>query len=206
MTARTTWPGSNVAGDERRDRVRRCGTPRARPSSATSGGPALAPSLRLAAVGDELLERIEPAVPARPRPARAGRTSPRRTPRSTARSSGTKISSSIGHVLRPLVPARAPRSRECAGASTPAGTAGRCSARRAAAPSACSVLPRVSTDRFCETIASASEHRISGDGMPDFTRLTMSVSAKTPHLAATWCSLDGSHGSRIASSRGPCRP
>jgi hypothetical protein len=26
-------------------------------------------------------------------------------------------------------------------------------------------------------------------GMPLFTRLTMSVSAKTPHLAATWCSL-----------------
>ncbi len=42
------------------------------------------------------------------------------------------------------------------------------------------------------TIASASEHMISGDGMPDFTRLTMSVSAKTPHFAATWCSRDGS--------------
>ena len=47
------------------------------------------------------------------------------------------------------------------------------------------VFPRASTERFCETIASASEHRISFDGMPDLTRLTMSVSAKTPHLAAT---------------------
>src|SRR4030095_14440277 len=56
------------------------------------------------------------------------------------------------------------------------------------------VLRRVRTDSVCETIASASEQRISFDGMPDLTRLTMSVSAKTPHLAATWCSFDGSHG------------
>ena len=64
------------------------------------------------------------------------------------------------------------------------------------------VFPRVSTDRFCTTIASASEHMISGDGIPDFTRLTMSVSAKTPHLAATWCSRDASHVNCITSSRG----
>jgi len=51
----------------------------------------------------------------------------------------------------------------------------------------------VSTDRFCITIASASEFMISIDGMPLFTRLTMSVSAKTPHLAATWCSLESSN-------------
>ena len=38
-------------------------------------------------------------------------------------------------------------------------------------------------------MASASEHMISCDGMPHLTRLTMSVSANTPHLAATWCSL-----------------
>jgi hypothetical protein len=43
---------------------------------------------------------------------------------------------------------------------------------------------------------------ISGAGMPDFTRLTMSVSAKTPHLAATWCSFDGSHGRLDTVSRG----
>jgi hypothetical protein len=48
-----------------------------------------------------------------------------------------------------------------------------------------SVEPRVSTDRFCSTMASASEQRISLASMPLFTRLTMSVSAKTPHLAAT---------------------
>ena len=63
-----------------------------------------------------------------------------------------------------------------------------------------SVLPRVRTDRFCETIASASEQRISFDGMPDLTRLTMSVSAKTPHLAATWWSFVVSHGSFQASA------
>ncbi len=39
------------------------------------------------------------------------------------------------------------------------------------------------------TIASASEHMISSDGMPLLTRLTMSVSANTPHFAATWCRL-----------------
>ena len=38
-------------------------------------------------------------------------------------------------------------------------------------------------------MASASEFMISTLGMPDFTRLTMSVSAKTPHLAATWWSF-----------------
>ena len=43
---------------------------------------------------------------------------------------------------------------------------------------------------------------ISAEGIPDFTRLTMSVSAKTPHLAATWCSFDGSQGSFDTSSRG----
>ncbi len=52
-----------------------------------------------------------------------------------------------------------------------------------------SVRPRVSTERFWWTIASASEFMISGDGMPDFTRLTTSVSAKTPHLLATWWSF-----------------
>ena len=61
----------------------------ARRLDAAAGRP-IAPSLRLAAVGDELLERIEPAVARRRRPARAGRTSPRRTPRSTARSSGRR--------------------------------------------------------------------------------------------------------------------
>ena len=35
------------------------------------------------------------------------------------------------------------------------------------------------------TIASASEQRTSVDGMPLLIRLTMSVSANTPHFAAT---------------------
>src|SRR3954447_24547691 len=65
-----------------------------------------------------------------------------------------------------------------------------------------SVFPRVSTDRFCMTIASASEHMISGDGIEAFTRLTMSVSAKTPHLAATWWSLLSSKCSFADSSFG----
>src|ERR1043165_2946204 len=65
-----------------------------------------------------------------------------------------------------------------------------------------SVLPRVKTARFWLTIASASEFMISLRGMPDLTRLTMSVSANTPHLAATWCSLVGSNLSLGTSSRG----
>ena len=48
-----------------------------------------------------------------------------------------------------------------------------------------SMLPRVRTERFCITIASASEQRTSVDGMPLLIRLTMSVSASTPHFAAT---------------------
>ena len=52
-----------------------------------------------------------------------------------------------------------------------------------------SVEPRVSTERFCSTMASASEQSTSLAGMPLLTRFTMSVSAKTPHLAATWWSL-----------------
>ena len=40
-----------------------------------------------------------------------------------------------------------------------------------------SVLPRVRTERFCITLASASEQRTSVDGMPLLIRLTMSVSA-----------------------------
>ena len=48
-----------------------------------------------------------------------------------------------------------------------------------------SVPPRVSTERFWSTMASASEQRTSFEGMPFLMRLTMSVSAKTPHFAAT---------------------
>jgi hypothetical protein len=66
-----------------------------------------------------------------------------------------------------------------------------------------SVEPRVSTERFWSTIASASEHRISSAGMPLFTRLTMSVSAKTPHLAATWWSFEGRSESRTSSGGRP---
>ena len=51
------------------------------------------------------------------------------------------------------------------------------------------VFPRVSTVRFCITIASAKEFIISLEGTEVLTRFTMSVSAKTPHLAATWWSL-----------------
>ncbi len=65
-----------------------------------------------------------------------------------------------------------------------------------------SVFPRVSTDRFCMTIASASEFMISSDGMPFLTRLTMSVSANTPHLAATWCSFESSKPILTTSSLG----
>src|SRR5260221_12501849 len=67
---------------------------------------------------------------------------------------------------------------------------------------ACKVLPRVSTERFCRTIASASEQRTSLEGMPDLMRLTMSVSAKTPHLAATWCSFASSKWSDVTISGG----
>ena len=65
-----------------------------------------------------------------------------------------------------------------------------------------SVLPRVSTARFWLTIASASEFMISLRGMPLFTRFTMSVSANTPHFAATWWSFVGSNLSPGTSSRG----
>jgi len=65
-----------------------------------------------------------------------------------------------------------------------------------------SVLPRVSTERFCMTIASASEHMISSDGIPVLTRFTMSVSAKTPHLAATWWRWASSKWSLRVSSDG----
>src|SRR3954466_3347744 len=64
------------------------------------------------------------------------------------------------------------------------------------------VLPRVSTDRFCMTIASASEFMISSDGMPLLTRFTISVSANTPHLAATWCSFESSKPILTTSSFG----
>ncbi len=47
-------------------------------------------------------------------------------------------------------------------------------------------------------MASASELSTSSLGMPVFTRLTMSVSAKTPHLAATWWSLESSKRSEVA--------
>ncbi len=51
-------------------------------------------------------------------------------------------------------------------------------------------------------MASASEQAISSAGMPDLTRLTMSVSAKTPHLAATGCSFEPSKWSRAISLAG----
>src|SRR5450631_985092 len=65
-----------------------------------------------------------------------------------------------------------------------------------------SVPPRVRTLRFCNTIASASEQRTSFDGMPLLIRLTMSVSAKTPHLAATWWIFVGSKWSDVTISGG----
>src|SRR5258707_3457541 len=65
-----------------------------------------------------------------------------------------------------------------------------------------SVLPRVKTERFCRTIASASEQSTSFDGMPDLMRFTMSVSANTPHLAATWCSFESSKWSDVTMSGG----
>jgi hypothetical protein len=52
-----------------------------------------------------------------------------------------------------------------------------------------SVLPRVSTVRFCSTIASKSDAISSSGGVPAFCRPLMSVSANTPHLPATLCSL-----------------
>ena len=48
-----------------------------------------------------------------------------------------------------------------------------------------SVLPRVSTERFCAMIASKSDAIISSGGVPAFCSELMSVSAKTPHLPAT---------------------
>src|SRR5262249_28362072 len=66
----------------------------------------------------------------------------------------------------------------------------------------CSVLPRVNTDKFCSTIASASEQSTSAAGMPDLIRLTISVSANTPHLAATWCSFESSKCSDVTMSGG----
>ena len=147
ITPRTTWPGSSVASARSAGSCTSRGTRRARSSSSTSGGPgrsrracALRPSV------DELLERIEAAVARRRRPARGGRTAPRRTRRRYCAFFGTKISSSIGTSCRLLVAARRPTPPGCAGASTPGGTAGTCSDRRAAAPCGLSVLPRVSTD------------------------------------------------------------
>ena len=88
-------------------------------------------------------------------------------------------------VLGVFVAALVPSLRDAQAPALLQGTAGTCWARRGAAPCACSVLPRVSTERFCSTIASASEQSTSFDGMPHLIRLTMSVSANTPHLAAT---------------------
>jgi hypothetical protein len=52
-----------------------------------------------------------------------------------------------------------------------------------------SVWPRVSTERFCSTMASNSDAISSSGGVPSFCKPLMSVSAKTPHLPATLCSL-----------------
>ncbi len=65
-----------------------------------------------------------------------------------------------------------------------------------------SVPPRVRTERFCRTMASASEQRTSWEGMPLLMRLTMSVSAKTPHLAATWWSFESSKWRLVTISGG----
>ncbi len=51
-------------------------------------------------------------------------------------------------------------------------------------------------------MASARLDKISGPGTPVLTRLTISVSAKTPHLAATWCSVLGSKRILAASAAG----
>jgi hypothetical protein len=51
-------------------------------------------------------------------------------------------------------------------------------------------------------MASARLHMISVEGIDAFTRLTMSVSANTPHLAATWWILLSSKRSTAASAAG----
>src|ERR1700735_1290662 len=65
-----------------------------------------------------------------------------------------------------------------------------------------SVLPRVRTLRFWRTIASANEQRTSFEGIPLLIRLTMSVSANTPHLAATWWSFESSKWRLVTISGG----
>ena len=53
-----------------------------------------------------------------------------------------------------------------------------------------------------DPVGSVSEQRISRDSIPAFTRFTISVSANTPHLAATLCRRSGSYFTRHASAEG----
>ncbi len=98
-----------------------------------AAGRPLSPRCALRPLVMKSLSGSSPRYAADARRLRGGRTSPRRTPRSTARSRARRSAPRSARPSASRSRAR-PRSRGCAGASSPGGTAGRCSARRAAAP------------------------------------------------------------------------
>ena len=201
MTARMVRPALEAGRLELRDLVLLAEGQQLVPA-ARQGRAGRFAELALAPAVDEVLEGVDARRSDRPRPARAGRRAPPRRRRNTGRSPGRGSATGGRRPRAAPGPRETSRSRGSACASSPAGTAGRCWARPSSSTLGRKVLPRVSTDRFCMTMASASEHMISREGMEALTRLTMSVSAKTPHLAATWCSLESSKRSRAASSAG----
>src|SRR5580698_662662 len=64
------------------------------------------------------------------------------------------------------------------------------------------VCPRVSTLRFCRMMASNNDAISSSGGVPTFCRPLISVSANTPHLPATLCSLIPLYPCRASSAVG----
>ena len=183
--------------DELRDLVE---LPEVAPAPArrrTSGGPGLLAEARLAPVRDELAQAGDAVEAPDARRLVRGRRSPRRTPRSARAFLRHEDQLLDRDVLRVVVAALAHvcgmrrRQQSCRNGRYVFGPP-------SSSTRGFSVLPRVSTLRFCSTIASASEQSTSSVGMPLLTRLTMSVSANTPHLAATWCSFESSKRSEVA--------
>ena len=164
MTARTTCPGSSVASTNFGIAIRVGERVELAASVATSGGPALSPRRALRPSDDVRLEAVETRV-ATPTSARLVQAVHHRAVRRV----DSRVLRHEDELLERDV-LRGTRSRarrhvcgirwrqhSCRNGRYVFGPPSRSTLCR-------SVLPRVRTERFCITIASASEHRISFDG------------------------------------------
>ena len=173
-----------------------------------TGPAALSPQPRGSAVGDVVAQPVDPPIPPVVlRSVGQARRPPRRTPRSTGRFSGVNTSSWNRQNRRGPRIRGPPRSRGSACASTRPETAGSSwgpTEQQHLVPQG--VAPGSAPTGSGGRWRPANEFMISALGMPDLTRLTMSVSANTPTLCRDVVQLGRIRSGGCRPDRGPSRP